>query len=244
MSQNPYQDYGQFSPPPKQDSTMKIVLIVLLAVGVGGLLTCAGFMGLTFYAFIQVQNELENFDLDLDEFDYEMEEFALADAVGESPELQAEVGKVVYISIDLDKTETETAHGDSFYWYKVEGVEASGELYVEHCEDDSGWFNSAELVLDNGRRVPLTLSPVPYDDIDEREVYLQIKDNKKLRAAIGEINAVIWDSDKLGTDDDNSTYFYKIVGSDAEANVRTDESDGVVVTQIELSDGTEIPTGG
>ncbi|MCA9065679.1 MAG: hypothetical protein KDA96_21570 [Planctomycetaceae bacterium] len=243
MSQEPYDTLYEQQRPPQQNNTLKIVLIVVGGLIGVGLLTCgAGLFWLT--KTVKTIAENVNFHSMIDGMENEI----LVDRLQGVSEVEAVTGPVTSVTFDYEKSVAEESQSgvETRHWHKVVGETtdpAAEDVYiivtVADEDDPQEYISDAELVSAGGQRIPIQLKHVPYDDADSRTVYQQISSNERLTTSIGSIQHVTMNLDRSFDDETGAdAYWYDVTGANGSATVRTDESEGIVVDQIELPDGT------
>jgi hypothetical protein len=218
----------------KDNSTIKILLIILVVLFGGGVLVCGGIGFFLMRAVDKFEQEIA--DIDWDEI-LNSDSEVLADMIRESEEVKSAVGDVQSVTTDYEKTDQETEADDEFVWHKVVGSGGEGWLITEDdLEGDKSYKPEAELVKPDGTRVKIQLADLPYDADDTREVYMKLKDDPRVTQVIGAITQVEldWERTDAETSDEDPYFWYSVVGEQGQAFALTDEADEIVIQKVEL----------
>ena len=161
---------NQFSPPPKSNKTLWIILGVI-----GGvlLLCCGGFTALSYFGAKAVSGLVGA---------------AAMEMAKTSPELEAELGEIESASMNISETQKQKKAV-----FDVKGTKGSGQVILEENPDKNGPPN-AVLQTSDGRTVPLTFPdfeapnvelPAPGDEEPavEAEPATELETNTELEPA-------------------------------------------------------------
>lgn len=135
--------------PPKERSTLKVVLIVVGSLMLVGLLGCCGMMALAYFGFNSGLNQ------------------ELRPQLAENPVIQEELGEIESISFDFGETMTaaQSRPGESVMSCEVTGSKGSGTVVIEVNQGGDPEMIPVLLKTSDGREISL----LPSDDIPTAE---------------------------------------------------------------------------
>jgi hypothetical protein len=205
----------QGTEPVPTNSTAKILLIVLGAVGAMVLLICGG---LGVFGYVFVRNTQDTFaeamaDVMIDEDG----ELIVMDSLQDEPKLKAKIGdvqSVVATSAPDRFKEKSTSIDFEHYWYNIKGSQGEAYVRMKSSPRFDELFDSAELWLDGTQFERLAMKKLPYDNLACRSIYLAVHKDSEVKKLVGEITEITEDDGRTEREisEDDDFYFYLVRG--------------------------------
>lgn len=127
-----------YQPPPQGSNVGRVIIAILAVLGVFCCLCCSGIFALYKVGEGMLVSEVQT-------------------AIEQAPEIQEEIGDIESMSINYGKSFDEEDYDTDVF--DIEGNRGSGYLRIKHVTDanDEEQVIWAELNMDDGRKIPLTL---------------------------------------------------------------------------------------